>query len=136
MRVYISPELEVPTVLFNFGSRFLVEVCGYYVRFWWWNTLLHTMSGFLLGMLGFLLVYVLNEKKEVELKMKHTTNHLAQEDVFAFEQVTSGGKRKFESAPSLGGSPMLRGRGISRSASTPISNLSSSRSRTTSPAMS
>ena len=32
--------------------------------------MLHTTSGFLTGILGFLLVYVLNEKKEIELDMK------------------------------------------------------------------
>ena len=43
---------------------------GYYVRFWWWDIVLHTGSGFLLGVLGFLLVYVLNEKEDIELNLE------------------------------------------------------------------
>lgn len=69
-RVFIPPELEVLAVVFICASLFLGEVRGYYVRFWWWDALLHTGSGFLLGILGFLLVHVLNEKKDIELHMK------------------------------------------------------------------
>ena len=53
-----------------FASLFLGEVIGYYTRFWWWDAALHTTSRFLLGILGFLLVYVLNEKEEIDLHMK------------------------------------------------------------------
>jgi hypothetical protein len=70
LRLYIPPEFEGLTVLFVFASLFLGEVRGYYARFWWWDIALHTASGFLLGILGFLLVYVLNERKEIELHMK------------------------------------------------------------------
>lgn len=45
-------------------------VGGFYVRFWWWDVALHTASGFLLGILGFVLVHVLNEKEDIELHMK------------------------------------------------------------------
>lgn len=69
-RVFIPPEFEVLAVVFVFASLFLGEVQGYYVRFWWWDVALHAASGFLLGILGFLLVYVLNEKEDVELDMK------------------------------------------------------------------
>lgn len=70
LRVFIPPEIEAMAVIFIYASLFLGEVRGYYVRFWWWDVVLHTASGFLLGTLGFLLVYVLNEKKEIELHMK------------------------------------------------------------------
>lgn len=68
--VRIPAEFELLTVLFVFASLFLGEVHGYYVRFWWWDVVLHTGSGFLLGILGFLLVYVLNERPEAELSMR------------------------------------------------------------------
>ena len=68
--VFIPPEIEVLAVVFVFASLFLGEVRGYYLRFWWWDAVLHAASGFLLGILGFLLVYVLNEKEEIELHMK------------------------------------------------------------------
>ncbi|MDX1579126.1 MAG: hypothetical protein R3266_11610, partial [Gemmatimonadota bacterium] len=49
---------------------FLGEVRGYYLRFWWWDIALHTASGFLLGILGFLLVHVLNETENVEVHLR------------------------------------------------------------------
>lgn len=69
-RVFIPPEFELLAIAFVFASLFLGEVRGYYVRFWWWDAVLHTASGFLLGILGFLLVFVLNETESVELHMK------------------------------------------------------------------
>ena len=50
-------------------SLFLGEFGDYYNRFWWWDVVLHSGSAFLLGILGFLLVYVLNEKKDVNLDL-------------------------------------------------------------------
>lgn len=60
---------EALAVLFIYMSLFLGEVLGYYERFWWWDAVLHVGSGFLLGLLGFLLVYILNEKKEAQLDL-------------------------------------------------------------------
>ena len=68
--VIIPPEFEVLAVVFIYASLFLGEVRGYYVRFWWWDGVLHAGSGFLLGILGFLLVYVLNERDDVDLHMQ------------------------------------------------------------------
>ena len=69
-RVFIPPEFEVLAVVFLFASLFLGEVRGYYLRFWWWDIALHTASGFLLGILGFLLVHVLNETEDVEVHLR------------------------------------------------------------------
>lgn len=69
-QVRIPHEFETLAVLFVYMSLFLGEVQGYYLRFWWWDLVLHVGSGFLLGIVGFLLVYVLNEKKEVGLELQ------------------------------------------------------------------
>lgn len=68
-RVTIPPEFEFLATVFVFASLFLGEIRGYYVRFWWWDIVLHTASGFMLGIVGFLLVYVLNEKEEIDIHM-------------------------------------------------------------------
>jgi hypothetical protein len=68
--VKIPHEFESLTVVFVYMSLFLGEVQGYYLRFWWWDIVLHIGSGFLLGILGFLLVYVLNEKEDIELDLR------------------------------------------------------------------
>lgn len=69
-RVYIPAEFEALAVVFVYASLFLGEVHGYYVRYWWWDAVLHTGSGFLLGIFGFLLVYVLNERPDIDLHMR------------------------------------------------------------------
>jgi len=68
--VFIPPEFELLAIGFIFAALFLGEVRGYYVRYWWWDMALHTSSGFLLGIIGFLLVYIMNEKEDIELSMK------------------------------------------------------------------
>jgi uncharacterized membrane protein YjdF len=68
--VFIPPEFELLAIAFVFASLFLGEVRSYYARFWWWDLVLHTSAGFLVGILGFLLVHVLNEKKELDVHMK------------------------------------------------------------------
>ena len=55
-RIHIPPELQLAAIGFVFASLFLGEIRDYYTRFWWWDMALHTTSGFLLGILGFLLV--------------------------------------------------------------------------------
>lgn len=68
--LFVPPELELMTIGFVFASVFLGETRDYYGRFWWWDVLLHGTSGGLLGALGFLLVYVLNETPRIDLRMR------------------------------------------------------------------
>jgi hypothetical protein len=70
LRIEILPEFETLAVLFVFASLFLGEVYDYYERFWWWDAFLHTGSGLLTGILGFVLVHVLNEETDVRLSMR------------------------------------------------------------------
>ena len=66
----IPSEIEAVTVLFVFATLFLGEVLDYYQLYWWWDMVLHTSSGLLLGILGFMIVYVLNENRHVDLHMR------------------------------------------------------------------
>lgn len=68
--VRIPAEYELLAILFVFGALFLGEFRSYYERFWWWDIALHASSGLLLGILGFLLVYVMNESKRIDLHMR------------------------------------------------------------------
>ena len=70
MRVFVPPEFELVAILFLFSSLFLGSVHGYYERYWWWDVMLHTTSGLLLGVVGFLLVYVLNQEPNIRLHMR------------------------------------------------------------------
>ncbi len=68
--VEIPSEIQIVAVLFVFATLFLGEVRHYYERFWWWDVVLHTTSGLLLGLLGFMFVYMLNEDRHVDLHMR------------------------------------------------------------------
>ena len=68
--VRIPAEYELLAILFVFGALFLGEFRSYYERFWWWDIALHASSGLLLGILGFLLVYVMNASKRIDLHMR------------------------------------------------------------------
>ena len=68
--VKIPAEFEVLAVLFVYASLFLGEVQDFYLKYWWWDIFLHMGSGLILGIFGFLLVYVMNEHEDLELHMK------------------------------------------------------------------
>ncbi|MEW6692975.1 MAG: hypothetical protein AB1340_09095 [Pseudomonadota bacterium] len=70
MPVAIPAEFHLLAVIFIFASLFLGEVHLFYERVWWWDMVLHASSGLLLGMFGFLLVYVLNENERVDLHLR------------------------------------------------------------------
>lgn len=70
LRVDIPAEFQVLVVLFTFSALFLGEVKRYYDVFWWWDIALHASAGLVLGIFGFLLVYVLNEDERVALHMR------------------------------------------------------------------
>lgn len=68
--VYIPSEFKLLSTVLIFASLFLGEIHGYYTRFWWWDLALHGGSGLLMGILGFLLVHVLNQEEHVHLSME------------------------------------------------------------------
>jgi hypothetical protein len=68
--VFIPAEFQILALAFMFSALFLGEVQDFYGRFWWWDIALHASSGLMLGVLGFLLVYILNENERVHLSMR------------------------------------------------------------------
>jgi hypothetical protein len=60
-RVYIPPEFQLVSAAFVFLSLFLGSAVDLYYHFWWWDIVLHTGSGFLLGIIGFLALFLLNQ---------------------------------------------------------------------------
>lgn len=69
MEVEIPAEFHIAAVVFTFAALYLGEILRFYDIFWWWDIALHATAGLLMGVLGFLLVYVLNESKKVDLHM-------------------------------------------------------------------
>lgn len=68
--VPIPSELHAFATLFIFATLFMGEVLDFYQRFWWWDLALHASAGVLLGLLGFLFVYLVNENELVDVSMK------------------------------------------------------------------
>lgn len=67
--VQIPSEFQVLALVFVFSALFLGEVRSYYDRIWWWDIALHSTSGLLMGIFGFLLVYVLNASERIAFSM-------------------------------------------------------------------
>ena len=60
--VYLPIQLQTIITLFIFAAQYLGEMHNFYDLIPWWDTVLHTTSGVLLGIIGFMFVYLLNEK--------------------------------------------------------------------------
>ncbi|MFD3155488.1 hypothetical protein ACFIJ5_01195 [Haloimpatiens sp. FM7330] len=65
--IKLPPSFQIIILLFIFASQYLGEMKNYYLKFWWWDLMLHTLSGLILGFLGFLLVYILNKEEKVNV---------------------------------------------------------------------
>lgn len=68
-RFLIPAEIELFVIAIIYASLYLGELGGYYERFWWWDLLLHSSSGVLFSVFGFLSVWVLNEDPKAYLKL-------------------------------------------------------------------
>lgn len=60
MRIEIPPIFQEIIFSFIYAAEILGEVDHYYVKVLGWDTMLHTMNGFLGAAIGFSLIYLLN----------------------------------------------------------------------------
>ena len=67
--VYLPARLDIIMTLFIFAAQILGEMNGFYDKFFWWDTILHLTSGIILGLFGFLFVYLLNEKGDANVNL-------------------------------------------------------------------
>ena len=65
-RVLLPTEMEFTFVLFIYASIFLGTTHGFYERYWWWDVALHGVSGFTLGFIGFILLFVLYSGERIK----------------------------------------------------------------------
>lgn len=61
--------LEIIILLFIFAAEILGELQSYYVRFAHWDTLLHTINGFVCAAVGFSLVDILCRNKQEKFRL-------------------------------------------------------------------
>ncbi len=67
-KINLPLELECIVVVFISFSLFLGELRDYYLLFWWWDLLLHSISSIVLAFIGFLILYVLYTEKKIAAK--------------------------------------------------------------------
>lgn len=69
LRVELPTTLEIIILLFIFAAEILGEIRAYYIRFENWDTMLHTMNGFLVAAIGFSLVDLLNREEKLKFEL-------------------------------------------------------------------
>lgn len=61
--------LEIIILLFIYAAEIMGEIGAYYVNYPYWDTVLHTLNGFLCAAIGFSLLDILNRHSEVRFHL-------------------------------------------------------------------
>jgi uncharacterized membrane protein YjdF len=69
-KVDLPVQFEIAIVAFIYGAIFLGEAGNFYEKIWWWDDMLHTVSGVILGFAGFLMLYTLYYQKKLQTTPK------------------------------------------------------------------
>lgn len=69
LNIKLPNVLETIILLFIFSAEILGEIQNFYGIFPFWDTMLHTINGFLCAAIGFSLIDILNQSEEFHLKM-------------------------------------------------------------------
>lgn len=65
LRIELPPPLEITVLCFIFAAEILGEINAFFVVIPFWDTILHTLNGFLAAAVGFSLVAVLNNNEKL-----------------------------------------------------------------------
>ncbi|MCI8504899.1 MAG: hypothetical protein HFI67_01755 [Lachnospiraceae bacterium] len=69
IKVELPTGLEIIMLLFIFSAEILGEINAFYLRIPAWDTILHTMNGFLMAAIGFSLVDILNRHERFSFQL-------------------------------------------------------------------
>lgn len=69
MHVELPTILEIVILLFIFSAEILGEIHSFYTRIPHWDTMLHTMNGFLMAAIGFAMIDILNRDPRFHISM-------------------------------------------------------------------
>lgn len=69
LNIDVPDTLEVIILLFIYAAEILGEIRAFYIAFPYWDTMLHTLNGFLCAAIGFSLVDILNREERVSLSL-------------------------------------------------------------------
>lgn len=68
-KLEIPDELEMIILIFIFSAEILGELNSFYTRIPGWDTMLHTINGFIMGAIGLSLIDLLNKNKNINIKL-------------------------------------------------------------------
>lgn len=68
-KIEIPTTLEIIILIFIFAAEILGEIGSYYTKISIWDTMLHTLNGFLAAAIGFSLVDILNRNERAKIKL-------------------------------------------------------------------
>lgn len=68
-KIELPSTLEIIILLFIFSAEILGEISSFYILFPMWDTILHTINGFLAAAIGFSLVDLLNNDERLQFKL-------------------------------------------------------------------
>lgn len=69
LKVTLPKELEAVILLFIFAAEILGEIGSFYTHIGWWDTMLHTINGFLMAAIGFALIDILNNSPKFHFNL-------------------------------------------------------------------
>ena len=69
LHIDVPDTLEVIILLFIYAAEILGEIRAFYIAFPYWDTMLHTLNGFLCAAIGFSLVDILNRDEHFTLSL-------------------------------------------------------------------
>ena len=69
LKIDLPDTLEIIIMLFIFAAEILGEIRAYYTTYQGWDTMLHTLNGFLCAAIGFSLVDLLNREERFSLEL-------------------------------------------------------------------
>ena len=69
LKIEISSGLEIVILLFIFSAEILGELNAFYQKIPNWDTILHTINGFVMGAVGISLINLLNDSDRTKIKL-------------------------------------------------------------------
>ena len=69
LKIDLPDTLEIIIMLFIFAAEILGEIRAFYTTFAYWDTMLHTLNGFLCAAIGFCLVDMFNRNERFSLSL-------------------------------------------------------------------
>lgn len=69
LKVTLPRELEIVILAFIFSAEILGEIGSFYTYIPWWDSMLHTVNGFLMAAIGFSLIDILNNSPKFHIHL-------------------------------------------------------------------